>query len=106
MKITVKIRKIFDNAGALKAVASVTLGDMFVVHGVKVIETAKGSFMAMPEEVYKDKDGKDARRDIFHPINSEARATMEAAVLSAYDAAVSKATEVTEEAPAETTENN
>ncbi len=62
--------------------------------------------MAMPEEVYKGQDGKDARRDIFHPINSEARAAMEAAVLSAYDAVVGKAIEVAEETPAETTENN
>lgn len=99
MKINVKIRKTFDNAGALKAVGSVTFDDAFVVHGVKVIESAKGRFMAMPEETYKDKDGKDARRNIFHPVNSDARAAMEAAVLSAYDEAVSKAS-------AEATENN
>lgn len=65
MNISVKIRKTFD-----KAVASVTLDDKFAVHGVKVIETAKGRFMAMPEEIYKDKDGKEAHRDIFHPICS------------------------------------
>lgn len=106
MKINVKIRKTLENAGALKAVASVTFDNQFVVHGVKVIETAKGRFMAMPEETYKDKEGKDARRDIFHPINSEARATMEAAVLASYDAAVSKAAEVAEKVPAENTENN
>lgn len=96
MNISVKIRKTFDKAGALKAVASVTLDDKFAVHGVKVIETAKGRFMAMPEEIYKDKDGKEAHRDIFHPICSEVRTELEAAVLTAYETAISK----------ETTENN
>ena len=52
--------------------------------------------MAMPEEIYKDKDGKEAHRDIFHPICSEARTELEAAVLTAYETAISK----------ETTENN
>lgn len=102
MKITVKIRKTMENAGALKAVASVTFDEMYVVHGVKVIETAKGRFMAMPEETFKNKDGEDVRRDIFHPINAEARANMEAAVFAAYDEAVKKVSAET----AENGENN
>ncbi len=98
MKINVKIRKTFDNTGALKAIASVTLDDMFAVHGVKIIETDKGGFMAMPEEHFKDKDGNDARRDIFHPISSDARSVLEAAVIDAYKSKLASAnTETTDE---------
>ncbi len=88
MKIAVKIRKIFDQAGSLKAVTSVTLDDMYVAHGVKVIDGPDGLFMSMPDEKFTNKEGKPDRRDIFHPITSEARALMQEAVLAAYDAAI------------------
>ena len=52
--------------------------------------------MANLDLLIKDKDGKEAHRDIFHPICSEARTELEAAVLTAYETAISK----------ETTENN
>ena len=86
MEFGVKIRKIIENDKPLKATCSVTIDNMFVVHGVKVIKTEKGSFIAMPFESYKDAEGNEQRRDVFHPITSEARRAMEAAVLAAYEA--------------------
>ena len=92
MDFNVKVRKIIENGKPLKATCSVTMDGQFTVHGVKVIKTEKGSFIAMPYESYKDADGNEQRRDVFHPITSEARRAMEAAVLSAYEAKLAEST--------------
>lgn len=108
MKIAVKIRKTFENHGTLKAVASVTFDNAYAVHNVKVIENDKGRIMVMPRKVIKDADGNEVRRDIFHPINAEARKKMETAVFKAYDKAIAEAETVSEVSTesAEATENN
>ena len=93
MEFNVKVRKIIENGKPLKATCSVTLDDMFTVHGVKVIKTEKGSFIAMPHEIYKDSEGNEQRRDVFHPITSDARCAMEDAVLSAYEARLAEEAE-------------
>ena len=65
MNITdVRLRKVGEE-GKLKAIASVTFDDEFVVHDIKVIEGEKGLFIAMPSK--KAMDGE--YRDIAHPIN-------------------------------------
>lgn len=85
MKVTeVRVRKIFQNGGKLKAVASVTIDDAFVVHGVKVIEGRNGLFIAMPS--HKLKDG--GFRDTAHPVNTKARELVQTAVMNAYNEAV------------------
>ncbi len=101
MEFKVKIRRIIENGKPLKATCSVTMDDMFTVHGVKVIGTEKGSFIAMPYESNKDADGNEQRRDVFHPITSEARRAMEDAVLAAYEAKVAANAAATAEAAVE-----
>ncbi len=64
----------------LKAFASITLEDCFVIRGLKIIEGKQGLFVAMPSR--KRKDGE--YQDIAHPINNDARAAMEMIVLKAY----------------------
>jgi len=91
MTFSVKIHNVIENGKPLKAVASVTMDGMFAVHNVRVIKSEKGMFIGMPYETYKDKDGKDTRRDVFHPINSEARKAMEEAVIAAYNEKVNAA---------------
>ena len=44
----------------------------------------------MPFESYKDADGNEQRRDVFHPITSDARRAMEAAVLAAYETKIAE----------------
>ena len=90
MEFNVKVRKIIENGKPLKATCSVTMDGQFTVHGVKVIKTEKGSFIAMPFESYKDAEGNEQRRDVFHPITSDARRAMEAAVLAAYEAKIAE----------------
>lgn len=65
--------------GSTKAIGSVTIGNAFVVHGVRVVESEKGLFVAMPQR----KDG-DRYRDVAHPVSAEMRAMVGSAVLEEY----------------------
>ena len=88
MQITdVKIRKIFDDADPMKAIASVTFDGQLAVHDIKVIYAKEKYFIVMPSR--KNPDG--SFRDIVHPINSGFRAELEEAVISAYNAALAAA---------------
>ncbi len=94
MEITeVRMRKVFgqDPAGKMKAVASVTIDQQFVVHEVRVVEGSNGLFVAMPSR--RGNDG--TFRDIAHPITSEARTKIQKAVLDAYGKWDKKATATT-----------
>ena len=68
----------------LKAFATVTLDHCFVIRGLKVIETARGMFVAMPAR--RKPDG--TFQDVAHPINAETRAYLEKTVMEAYQMAV------------------
>ena len=81
MKITdVRIRLVNKEDNKLKAVASITIDDCFVVHDIKVIEATDGVFIAMPSR--KTNDGE--YKDIAHPLNTETRETLKKAILTAY----------------------
>mgnify|MGYP003312835493 CR=1 FL=1 len=83
MKITdVRVRKV-DTDSKMRAVASITIDDVFVVHDIKIIEGEKGLFIAMPSR----KTATGGYRDIAHPINPEGRAMFEEAILEAYEKA-------------------
>ena len=83
MKITdVRLKKV-NSETRMKAVASVTFDDEFVVHDIKVIESADGLFIAMPSR----KDANGTFKDIAHPINAEAREKIQDAILEAYNSA-------------------
>jgi len=78
-----KIVKTFPHGKTLKAVANVTIEDDFVVHGVKVINSDNGLFVAMPSTKIGEQF-----KDICHPINSETRQRMTEIVLAAYSEVV------------------
>ena len=81
MKITdVRVRLIKKDDSKLKAVASVTFDDCFVVHDIKVIDGSEGPFIAMPSR--KTNEGE--YKDIAHPINSETREMIQREILDAY----------------------
>lgn len=80
MKITdVQIRKVLTE-GKLKAYATVTFDECFVLHNVKLIEGGKGVFVAMPSR--KTKTG--LYKDIAHPITPDFRSELQEKILSAY----------------------
>jgi len=95
MEITdIRIRKI-DGEGKMKAVASVTFDNEFVIHDIKVIESQNGLFIAMPSR--KTPNGE--FKDIAHPINSTAREKIQTAVLEKFETTItaSEETQTTEE---------
>ena len=75
----VRIYKAKGN-GAVKAYASVSLDNEFIVKGIKVLEGENGLWVSMPSR--KAKDG--SFQDIFHPASREAREKIVNAVLNAY----------------------
>ena len=79
MKIT-EIRISLRDDNKLKAFASITLDDCFVIRGLKIIEGAKGVFVAMPSR--KRPDG--TYQDVAHPINNDTRDWMEGLIITAY----------------------
>lgn len=81
MQITdVRVRKIASQ-NRMKAIASVTFDDVFVVHDIKVIESDKGLFIAMPSR--KTPNGE--FKDIAHPINTETREMIQKAIIDKYN---------------------
>ena len=65
----------------VKGIASITIDDSFVVHDIKILESEKGLFVAMPSRRLPSGEFK----DIAHPINAEARELMQKAILSEYE---------------------
>ena len=80
MNITdVRIRKV-ETDNRMKAIASITLDDCFVIHDLRVIQGDEHLFVAMPSR----KTATGGYRDIAHPINPEVRSMFEDAILEAY----------------------
>jgi len=82
-----------ENAGNLKAFASVTFDNAFVVHGIKIVQGKDGLFVRMPSRKNK-KTGE--FKDVFHPINQAARENLLNAVLSKYGEGGQAATQAPE----------
>ena len=84
MKISdVRIRMVKSETSKIKASASITIDECFVVHDIKVIEGNEGFFIAMPSR--KTPDGE--FKDIVHPLNTETREMIKDVVLKAFDEA-------------------
>ena len=81
MQITdVRLRLIPDD-NKLKAIASITFDDQFVVHDIKIIIGQNGKFIAMPSR----KIGGNEYRDVAHPLTIETRNMIKEAVFAKYE---------------------
>ena len=82
MKITdIRIRLIQNTESKLKAVASITIDECFVVHDIKVLEGNQGYFVSMPTR--KTPEGE--YKDVAHPINTPTREQINKLVLEKYE---------------------
>ena len=82
MKITdIRIRLIQNEESKLKAVASITIDECFVVHDIKVLEGNQGYFVSMPTR--KTPEGE--YKDIAHPIKTPTREEINKLVLAKYE---------------------
>ena len=80
MEIT-EVRITLRDEDKLKAFASITFDDSFVVRGLKVICGSQGHFVSMPSR--KRSDG--TYQDLAHPINNDMRKAIEDSVLGAFE---------------------
>ena len=88
MKITdIRIRLTPNEESKRKAVASITIDDCFVVHGITVLEGSQGYFVNMPRR--KTTEGE--YKDVAHPINTPTREEINKLVLAKYEEELKKA---------------
>lgn len=88
----VRLRRV-NSEGRMKAIASITIDNEFVVHDIRVIDGNNGMFVAMPSK--RTPDGE--FRDIAHPISSATREKIQAAVLAEYERAATEEDVMVEE---------
>ena len=80
MQVTdVRVRRVTAE-GRMRAFASVTLDDSFVVHDIRVVDGNNGLFVAMPSKKLPSGD----YRDVAHPITPGMRQLVQERVLAAY----------------------
>lgn len=85
MQITDIRLRLMENGGKMKAVASVTFDDEFVVHDIKVIDGENGLFIAMPSKRIGEE-----YKDIAHPLNSDVRTRISDSILAKYNETIAE----------------
>jgi len=75
----IRIRMMTEGS-RMKAVASVTFDDEFVVHDIKVVDGDNGLFVAMPSKKVGD-----SYKDVAHPLTSEFRKKISDAIFEKYN---------------------
>jgi stage V sporulation protein G len=75
MEIT-EVRISVSDDKKVKALASITLDNLLVIHGIKILDGRKGIFVAMPAKRAGDK-----YKDLVHPLNTEFRKVIQDRIL-------------------------
>jgi stage V sporulation protein G len=81
-----EVRITLKDEAKLKAFASITFDDCFVLRGLKVISGSQGYFVSMPSR--RTRLG--TFQDIAHPITNEMRKRVESAILDAFESELAK----------------
>lgn len=72
--------KILDQA-PMRAIASITLDDQFVVKGIRILDIQNRLMVCMPSR--RGPDGE--HRDVAHPVNSRVRQMIDSQILATYE---------------------
>jgi stage V sporulation protein G len=84
VELDVRAYPVSNEQSNTKAFASVSFkvdgADLVAIHGIRVVDGAKGLFVTMPQS--KDKDGE--YHDIAFPLNGDLRKELNKAVLNEY----------------------
>lgn len=70
-----------NTGNRMVALASITLDGMIAVHGVKILKSQDGYFLAMPSRTIKPGQFE----DVVHPVNADVRAAIENIVFRSYE---------------------
>jgi stage V sporulation protein G len=88
--ISSRIDRLVDKEGSkIKAIASITVGGAFAIHGIKVMKNDKGLYVSMPVNSYT-RGGKTEYSEVCHPVSAEARSALNESVLDAYSERLEK----------------
>lgn len=87
MKVNANITIAHHENSNVRAYATVTIGDCFAIHSIKILQGAKGLFVSMPSHKSK-KD--DEYRDICHPVTVEFRKQLNKVILDGYQKELKK----------------
>lgn len=89
-EVTAKITWLNDDPQANKrASANITIGKCFTVHGLSIINSSKGLFVAMPQKVKTD-NGESKYYDVAHPVTAPMRQLISDKVIDAYNEMIAK----------------
>lgn len=89
--ISVRIDRLMDDPNSkVLAIASINIAESFAVHGIRIMNTEKGRFIAMPSSSFIDRDGQKQYSDICHPITALARCELFDKVNEAYEEKLQK----------------
>lgn len=80
MQLEARVNLLSNSTNNIKALASITIENCFVVTGIRIIETQKGFFCAMPSR----KNANGEYKDICFPITAEARAAINDEILKVF----------------------
>jgi stage V sporulation protein G len=94
MKVTAEIRKLYNDGGNIKAAVSLTIEDVFVVRGVRLVDGKNGLFVSMPSR----KSAAGEFFDICFPINNDTRLQILETVKAAYEKAAREQAEAADSA--------
>ncbi len=84
-EVKAQIDKMVDIEGSkVKAYASATIGGAYAVHGIRVMDSEKGLYVAMPARSF-EKNGKTEYAETFHPVSADARNDITNSVMQAYE---------------------
>lgn len=84
-EVTAKITWVNDDPNATKrASANITIANCFTVHGLSVMNSNKGFFVAMPTKVKQDQSG-NKYYEIAHPVTAAMRKEISDKVIGAYN---------------------
>ena len=81
MQVTdVRLKKV-NNEGKVRALATITIDDAFVIRDIRVVEGQNGLFVAMPSRKMPDGEF----RDIVYPLTQQVREEIQKAILGQYE---------------------
>lgn len=76
----ISLKKVNDD-GKLKAICSVNFDNVFVVHGIRLVDGKNGLFLSFPARVREDQK----YFDIAHPIDGDFRTLLTEKVIEEYN---------------------
>lgn len=86
MDIQVKVNLLANSENKVKAMASVTFDNVFMVTGIKVVEGQNGVFIAMPQR----KTASGEYKDVCFPLTADFRKEISGEIIDTYNTEVAK----------------